>query len=84
MSFNTTKFYALQFGRMSDLKLEYDYITPDYKNSITSTDSVRDLGVIISVNGGYTEHISKICSKASQRIGIILRTFSNREPDFIR
>ena len=51
---------------------------------IPSTNVVKDLGVLISNPLKFEEHISRICAKAYQRIGIIFRSFVSRQPEFLR
>ena len=49
-----------------------------------SSASVQDLGITISSDGTFNSHISNIISKLNQRIGLILRTFNNRSPEFMK
>ena len=84
MCFNVSKFNVLQMGKSQDLKEDYNYITPGNSDVILPCEVVRDLGVLINSKGTYTDHIAKISKKAAQKIGMILRTFSNRTPNFLK
>ena len=50
---------------------------------LSSSHVCSDLGVTRADNGHYSEHIATICAKASWRIGLALRLFQCREPDFM-
>jgi len=41
-------------------------------NNLTSTDKIKDLGVIIDSN---LDHVNSVISKANQTLGIICKTF---------
>ena len=45
---------------------------------------VRDLGVIVSDNLRFTDHINKIVTSAYQRSNLIFRAMRSREPDFLK
>ena len=51
---------------------------------LVQASEVRDLGVIITPDSNFTNHISKVISMVNQRVGYFLRTFSSREPEFIK
>ena len=73
MTFNGDKFEVIKHGDKKDLKESYKY-----SNSVKDIDDVtnlRDLGVIISNDGTYREHIAKIVKKAKRLSGWIERSF---------
>ena len=84
MRFNISKFNVIKFGRNSEMKEEYNYFGPETSNIMIDNDEVRDLGVIITPDCDYKSHISKVISKINQRVGYILRTFKNRNLDFMK
>ena len=84
MKFNISKFNVIKFGRNLDMKDEYNYFGPETDEIMIDNDEVRDLGVIISPDCNYKSHISKVISKINQRVGYILRTFKNRNLDFMK
>ena len=84
MAFNGSKFECLKMGTNMDLKLEYNYTTPDNDNAIEDVTSLRDLGIIVSDSGDYKDHIQKIVTKCKQRNGWISRAFTNKSVDFRR
>ena len=71
-------------GTNMDLKLEYNYTTPDNDNAIEDVTCLRDLGIIVSDSGDYKDHIQKIVTKCKQRNGWISRAFTNKSVDFRR
>ena len=56
MSFNDLKFEVLRFGPDLTLKLITSYTNPS-GNIIDSKEHVRDLGVTVSSDGSFREHI---------------------------
>ena len=42
-------------------------------NSIAETESLMLLGITVDCKLNFNEHISNVCRKASQRIGVIIR-----------
>ena len=79
MSFNNNKFELLRYGINSDLKEVTSYVSPD-GSSIDRKTHVKDLGVIMSSSGSFSEHINRTCKKARDMCSWILRTFSSRSP----
>ena len=63
MSFNDLKFEVLRFGSDLTLKLITSYTNPS-GNIIDSKEHVRDLGVTVSADGSFREHIRKVCQSA--------------------
>ena len=82
MKINSGKFKCLKSGYNQDLKLEYDYITPDMDHIIESKDNIKDLGIWMSSSGDFSYHISKVISKVKQRIGWIQRSFRTNTIEF--
>ena len=65
MKFNVEKFKLLQFDRNLDIECDYNYLGPNMEEVITGSEEVRDLGVIISPDGSYQKHITKIIYKVN-------------------
>jgi len=80
MEFNTDKFELLRFGKNDDLKNDTCYVSPNGEE-IREKDSLRDLGVIMSNNLRFDEHIGTIVNKATQMAGWILRSFKTRNAE---
>ena len=79
-SFNFDKFEAIRFKiRKRGEKLAAD---PEYTAQngmpISFKDHVKDLGIWMSANLTFDEHINIITSKARQVIGMVLRSFKSR------
>ena len=83
MQFNDTKFQLLQFGKDKN-KHEYWYMTPDCANPIIPSENVRDLGVTVDYRLTYKDHINEVCNKVKKKTGWLLRTFHNRDADFMK
>ena len=66
------------------LKEQYNYLTPGNNDLILLCKVVRDLGVLINSSGRYNDHIAKVSKNATQEIGMVLRTFSDRSPNFLK
>ena len=77
MMFNASKFEHLRYGAVPSTNQEY------YKTSngseIKTEASVRDLGVTMSNQGGFSEHIDCIALRAKRLSGWIMRTFMTRK-----
>jgi ribonuclease P/MRP protein subunit RPP40 len=82
MSFNNLKFEILRFGLDSTLKTTTSYTSPS-GNIIDTKEHVRDLGVTMSSDGTFSEHIKKICQSARNMCSWILRSFSDRSHDLM-
>ena len=46
--------------------------------------SLRDLGVILTDDGKFQDHIEKVVKKVRQKIGWILRSFYTRRTDIMK
>ena len=84
MEFNKGKFVVLRYGKDLDIKESTTYFSGDTDEVIEEKDSTRDLGVIMQNDGGFSEHIEKICSKVRQKSGWMFRTFYSRQGWFLR
>ena len=52
--------------------------------TIETLESHKDLGVLMSSNGGFEAHIEKVTKKIRQKIGWIMRSFYYRDINFMR
>lgn len=77
MEFNNSKFEHLQYGKNEDLHAETYYMTSNGRK-IEKKQHVKDLGVIMSHDCSFTEHINNVVKKAEEVSGWILRTFNTR------
>ena len=77
-TFNPDKFECLRYGRNQDIITSTSYLS-NTQTPIECCSSVRDLGVTMSSDASFSEHISNICSAASLKCGWILRTFKTRD-----
>lgn len=79
MMFNENKFELMKFGNNNNNR-DTDYTGPN-GIKIERKLQVRDLGVIISEDATFEDHLEKIVSKCKQLMGYILRTFKARDPE---
>ena len=66
MAFNGSKFQCLKYGPKEAIKSEYDYILGDLENIIEDVPNTRDLGIIMSSSGEFSDHINTIIKKAKK------------------
>ena len=78
MEFNSDKFQLLRYGANEKLKSETSYKDPS-GGVIAETSCAKDLGVIMSSDGRFTDHINLTVQKASNMSGWIFRTFYTRQ-----
>ena len=78
MSLNDKKFEGVRYGPDENLKAETNYTTPSGK-TIEIKKSVKDLGVIMSDDCKFEDHINTTIEKAKNMSSWILRTFRTRE-----
>ena len=67
MLFNGSKFSVLRNGTNTL------YFTDNTEHIIDRFSHLRDLGVILSVDGNFDHHIEKVSGKVSQKVGWILK-----------
>jgi ribonuclease P/MRP protein subunit RPP40 len=84
MEFNEDKFEALQYGSQTNLKVAYNYLTPNSMNVIEFKDSLKDLGVTMSADGKFDLHIDNVVRKVRKLMGWFRRTFICRQHDFLK
>lgn len=77
MQFNCSKFECLRYGPDDELKSTTCYKTREGKE-IEEKHSLRDLGVTMSDDCTFSEHISKVVKSAKKTCSWILRTFNTR------
>ena len=82
MVFNAKKFEALRYGYDDVLKAITSYTSPD-GSIIPDKDHLRDLGVTMSANGSFRQHISEMCQAARNMCSWILRTFQSRSKELM-
>ena len=84
MQFNGKKFQVVRYGQNEELKNNTEYFSGSYEEIIDRFESIRDLGVQLSEDASFNEHIEKVCKKARQKSGWIYRTFYCRSPNFLK
>ena len=82
LKFNSLKFQALRYGQNKDTE-DFNYVTPT-GNDIPNEHTVKDLGIYMSQNMKFHDHIETIASKCRSMSGWILRTFATREATSMR
>ena len=79
MKFNGAKFQLLRYGPDEEIKNNTLYFTDNYEHIIERFSSLRDLGVILSEDGKFDNHIEKVSKQVRQKVGWILRSFYTRK-----
>ena len=72
MLFNGKKFEMLRYGANDELKCDTNYFTPELEDIIEVKNNLRDLGIIMSDNAKFEDHITHVCLKVKQKCGWIL------------
>ena len=80
MEFNNCKFEHMQYGKNVELRAQSYYFASNGK-AIEKKQHVKDLGVLMSDDCSFSEHIKKVVKKAEEMSGWILRTFDTRSPE---
>ena len=80
MKFNSTKFNLLRYGQNSELKHSISYKSPD-NEEILETEHTKDLGVLMSSNVTFTEHITTKATQCKKLVYWILRVFKTRKSE---
>ena len=80
LEFNVNKCQTIHFGKKSE-KCLYQMLGMDRsRQTITSFEAERDLGVIVDKELKFTLHTQTVVAKALQTLGIIKRTITGRSP----
>ena len=79
MKFNNSKFEHLHYSSLPTNTINTSYEAPD-GTTIVLQPNVRDLGVCLSNDATFTQHITSTAKKARSQLGWILRTFKTRDP----
>ena len=69
MSFNDTKFVVLRYGRNTAIKENTSYFTDEMKYVIEEMESHKDLGILMSSDGGFSHHIDELVKKVRKKVG---------------
>ena len=84
MVFNGTKFQVIRYGHDEDLKNNTEYFTEGTNNIIERSETLRDLGVILSDDATFKDHIEHVVKKVRQKTGWVLRTFYSRRMSIMK
>ena len=84
MKFNGAKFQVLRYGPNENIKKNTLYFTNNYEHVIERFTSLRDLGVILSEDGRFDNHIDKVSKQVRQKVGWILRSFYTRKTSHLK
>ena len=82
MAFNLKKFVWVQYGRSQEIENSYNYFSNEFEHIITQSQNTKDLGITVNDEANYNDHINKICSKLTQKIGWFMINFIYRSPVF--
>ena len=84
MVFNGSKFQLMRYGSDENIKNDTLYFTGETNEIIETFDNLRDLGVILSDDGSFDDHIIKVGKKVRQKMGWVMRTFYSRRQDLMK
>lgn len=77
MEMNSEKFELMRYGLLDHIKQTTSYQA--HQVTINPKENVRDLGVTMSDDGSFSQHIIIITKTAGKLLGWILRTFRTRD-----
>lgn len=78
MLFNNNKFEHMHYNPGGTSSNVHVFKAPD-NTPIETKHHTRDLGIILSCDGNFTQHVHSVVKKARSQAGWILRTFRTRE-----
>lgn len=78
MKFNSKKFECIRYGPDNELRNTTHY-TSDDGTPIMEVNHVKDLGITMSCDGTFHQHIRNITEAARSKCAWILRTFQTRD-----
>lgn len=78
MSFNNNKFEHIHYSPAGINYNTFTYTAPDGSH-VDTKEFIRDLGITLSCDGNFTQHIHNVVKKARSQAGWILRTFRTRD-----
>ena len=78
MTLNGSKFQLLRYGRDLNLKTTTTY-NNNLGSPISESQYAKDLGLTMSCDGTYSQHIGEVIQKSTNMCGWVLRTFRTRE-----
>ena len=78
MKLNGCKFEHLSYGRNKDAKSYSTYLNNAHCK-IETKNSVKDLGVLMTNDGKFDDHINAVVNKVNNLVSWILRTFETRD-----
>ena len=81
-SLNDKKFEGMRLGSNEEIKSDTHYTTPS-GNTIEIKKSIKDLGVWLSDDCTFNDHIQKTTVKAKDMISWILRSFKTRKQELM-
>ena len=84
MVFNGSKFQLMRYGIDEDLKNDTTYFTEETTEIIERYENLRDLGVTLSDDASFDDHLTKVVKKTRQKMGWVMRTFYSRRQDLMK
>ena len=78
MEFNSGKFQLLRYGKTAVLSNISPYLAPN-QEEITEQNAIKDLGIWMSNDGSFSDHINCTILSGVRIAGYIFRTFDTRE-----
>ena len=83
MLFNESKFELMRYGKDTTIMAQTNNTGPGAQG-IEAKSSVQDLGVVLSDNMYFGNHINQLRHSVRKHCGVIFRTFHNRDPALMK
>ena len=74
----------LRLGPKEDIKENTIIFSPDYGEVVEAKPVIKDLGILVDDEVRYEDQLYRAVSKAKQKAGWVLRTFSSRDVGLLR
>ena len=84
MRWNDLKFQVLRLGPREEMIENTTLFSPDYGEVVEAKSVIKDLGILVDDRVKYENQLFKTVSKAKQKAGWVLRTFSSRFVGLLR
>ena len=83
LNFNVNKCYLMLISRKRSHSITPPPLFIKTDTAVEQVDSVKHLGVLLTSDLTWTEHISRICNKTRKLIGLMYRRFHHCHPDLM-
>ena len=82
MCFNDSKFVVLRYGKNNSLKEDTSYFMDGMGLIIREKEIHKDLGILMTSNGEFGEHIDSLIEKVKKKVAWICCSLLARDINF--